>query len=113
MTEEEAKHLRQENAELKEALTQKDRRIEELEGLLMSALLRIEELERRLAKDSHNSSKPPSSDALKRKVLPRKKSEKPSGGQKWHQGHALLPVAEPHAVRMNRPSQCDRGRREW
>ncbi len=112
MTEEEAKHLRQENAELKEALTQKDRRIEELEGLLMSALLRIEELERRLAKDSHNSSKPPSSDGLKRKVLPRKKSEKPSGGQKGHQGHALLPVAEPDAVRIYRPSQCERCRRE-
>lgn len=60
MTEEEANHLIQEHAELKEALTQKDRRIEELEGLLMSALLRIEELERRMAKDSHNSSKPPS-----------------------------------------------------
>lgn len=56
----------------KEAITQKDRLIEELEGLLMSALLRIEELERRPAKDSHNSRKPPSSDGPKRKVLPRK-----------------------------------------
>ena len=67
MTEEEENQLRQENAALKEAVAQKDRRIEELEGLLMSALLRIEELERRLAKDSHNSSKPTSSDGLRRK----------------------------------------------
>jgi len=68
MTEEEASQLRKENAELKAALAQKDQRIEELEGLLVSALLRIEELERRLAKDSHNSSKPPSSDGFKRKA---------------------------------------------
>jgi len=46
MTEEEVSHLRKENTELKEALARKDQRIEELEGLLMSALLRIEELER-------------------------------------------------------------------
>jgi len=43
MTEEEVSHLRKENTELKEALARKDQRIEELEGLLMSALLRIEE----------------------------------------------------------------------
>ncbi len=64
MTEEEIRHLQQAYAELKEETAQKDRRIEELEGLLMSALLSIEELKRRLAKDSHNSSKPPSSDGL-------------------------------------------------
>jgi len=44
MTEEEVSHLRKENTELKEALARKEQRIEELEGLLMSALLRIEEL---------------------------------------------------------------------
>lgn len=112
MTEEEANQLKQENTALKEALAQKERRIEELEGLLMSASLRIEELERRLAKDSHNSSKPPSSDGLKRKVIPRKKSGKPSGGQKGHQGHALLRVAEPDQVLIHRPSQCERCHQE-
>ncbi len=81
MTEEEASQQRKENAELKEELARKDRRIEELEGLLMSALLRIEELERRLAKDSHNSSKPPSSDGFKRKGKKRPKSSKATGGQ--------------------------------
>ncbi|HZO74547.1 MAG TPA: hypothetical protein VFB60_20250 [Ktedonobacteraceae bacterium] len=38
MTEEEASQLRQEHAELKEALAQKDQRIEEVEGLLMKCL---------------------------------------------------------------------------
>lgn len=65
MTEEEASQQRKENAERKEELAWKDRRIEELEGLLMSALLRIEELERRLAKESQNRSTPPSSDGFK------------------------------------------------
>lgn len=45
-------------------MEQKGRRIEELEAFLMRALLRVEELERRLGKDSHNSSKPASSDGL-------------------------------------------------
>ncbi len=107
MTEEEARQLRQELAVLKEEAAQKDRRIEELEGLLMSALLRIEELERRLAKDSHNSSKPPSSDGFSRKASPRKKSGKPSGGQRGHQGHAMSQIARPDQVITHRPGHCD------
>ena len=67
MTEDEARQLREAYAKLEEEAIQKDRRIEDLEGLLMSALLRIEELERQLAKDSHNSSKPLSSDGFKHK----------------------------------------------
>ena len=58
MTEEEIRHLQQAYAELKEEAAQKDRRIEELEGLLLSARLCIEELKRRLAKDSHNRGLP-------------------------------------------------------
>jgi Family of unknown function (DUF6444) len=73
MTEEEAKELKKADAELNEQAEQKDRRIEELEALLMRALLRIEELERRLGKDSHNSSKPPSSDGLGRKPSKQRK----------------------------------------
>jgi len=107
MTEEEADQLKQENTALKEALAQKERRIEELEGLLMSALLRIEELERRQAKDSHNSSKPPSSDGLSRHGKPRQKSSKSSGGQAGHQGHALQQVEAPDQVITHRPSHCE------
>ena len=64
MTEEDTRKLEKENAELKEQMAKKDQRIEELEASLMRAVLRIEELERRLGKDSHTSSKPPSSDGL-------------------------------------------------
>jgi len=107
MTEEEIRQLRKEHVELKEEVARKERRIEELEGLLMSALLRIEELERRLAKDSHNSSKPPSSDGLKRKGKQRQTSSKPKGGQAGHPGHALQFVEIPDQVITHRPSHCE------
>jgi transposase len=58
MTEEEVREIQKAYRELKEHVEQKDRRIEELEAFLMRALLRVEELERRLGKDSYNSSKP-------------------------------------------------------
>jgi transposase len=107
MTEEEASHLRKENAELKEELARKDQCIEELEGLLTSALLRIEELERRLAKESHNSSKPPSSDDFKRKGKKREASRKAKGGQAGHVGHTLEMVETPDQVVIHRPNQCE------
>ncbi len=104
MTEEEVRQLKEDHAA---QLEQKDHRIEELEALLMASLLRIEELERRLGKDSHNSSKPPSSDGLRRKVREkRKNSEKRSGGQQGHPGHTLSQVAEAGHVTMHRPEKC-------
>jgi transposase len=106
--EEELRKLEKENAILKEQLAKKDQRIEELEAYLMRAVLRIEELERRLGKDSHNSSKPPSSDGLGRKPgKQRKKSEKRSGGQKGHPGNSLLQVLTPDEIVSHRPTHCE------
>lgn len=81
-----------------------------LSGIIDELAARIAALEARLAKDSHNSSKPPSSDGLAKpapKSL-RKKSGKKPGGQKGHPGvtrelvdnpdHAIeYPVDECHA----------------
>ncbi len=77
----------------------------------MTALVeRIRDLEARLAKDSHNSGKPPSSDGLKRQ-LPRtrslrRKTGKQPGGQLGHRGETLHLVAEPDAIIEHRPAVC-------
>src|SRR5260221_1454262 len=72
-------------------------------------LERVQHLEARLAKDSHNSSKPPSSDGLARKPKPRslrRKSGKKSGGELGHRGETLQLVAEPDELVEHRPAVC-------
>src|ERR1019366_7837812 len=50
----------------------------------------VKELQDRLNKDSHNRSKPPSSDGLKKKpVSMRRKAGRKPGGQQGHLGHTL------------------------
>ena len=74
----------------------------------------IAELEARLAKDSHNSSKPPSSDPPFRKPPPRsqrKVSGRKPGGQKGHHGSTRNLVDEPdHVVVMALEGACPCGR---
>jgi len=82
----------------------KDRRIEELERLVAEQvamieklLRRVEELERKLAaaqKDSSNSSKPPSSDIVKKpkgKGRGKRTGKRKPGGQKGHPKHERPP----------------------
>src|SRR5258708_26570912 len=72
-------------------------------GLLQE---RVAELEGQLAKDSHNSSKPPSSDGLGRKpYTQRKPSGKKSGGQRGNIGHSLQMVESPDNMVSHRPSE--------
>src|SRR5690348_7992563 len=70
---------------------------------------RVQELEARLAKDSHNSGKPPSSDGLARKTKSlRRRSGKKAGGQLGHRGETLhlVATAEADAVVEQRPAIC-------
>lgn len=70
--------------------------IDKLRKDLAEAHAKITELERRLGLDSSNSSKPPSSDGLrKRKVATREPSEKAFGGQMGHAGDTLRQAEEP------------------
>src|SRR5215468_11008921 len=58
----------------------------------------LQELQARLAKSSHNSSKPPSSDGygtVKRTTSLRKAGDKPNGGQPGHEGQTLMAVEHP------------------
>ena len=78
-----------------------------LRQMLEEVLRRLGEVEGKLAKDSHNSSKPPSSDGLKRKrVTLRKKSGKQAGGQMGHTGRTLVAVEPPDEVVRHRPRVC-------
>ncbi|MEK7706218.1 MAG: DUF6444 domain-containing protein, partial [Myxococcota bacterium] len=77
-----------------EASLAANRRLAVLAGDLVA---RVEELTRELGKNSSNSAKPPSSDALgeRRKIRKKKlKTGRKRGGQPGHKGHyrALLPV---------------------
>ena len=71
---------------------------------------KVTELEARLALNSRNSSKPPSTDGLnkpKPKSL-RKPGERPTGGQKGHKGSTLAKVGEPDiTVQHAPPPFCD------
>lgn len=68
---------------------------------------RIKELESQLNKDSHNSSKPPSSDGLKKKTKSlRKKSNKKSGGQKGHKGSTLKSNPNPDIIKELKLCSC-------
>jgi len=78
-----------------------------LRQMLEEVLRRLGEVEGQLAKDSHNSSKPPSSDGPGRKrVSLRKRSEKKPGGQAGHHGHTLVAVETPDEVVRHRPVVC-------
>ena len=66
-------------------------KLEETTAELEKAKARIAELEEQLHKDSHNSSKPPSTDGYE-KPSPksqRQKSGKKAGGQTGHKGHHM------------------------
>jgi transposase len=76
--------------------------------LIEMLFARIEELERRLNKDSHNSNKPPSSDGLSRKerrALERKNRKK-RGGQNGHEGKQLKMSATPDHKKVHRVAKC-------
>jgi len=68
----------------------------------------LQELRDKLAKNSQNSSKPPSSDGLK-KPKPRslrQKGVKANGGQAGHKGDTLRMVTEPEYIERERVTKC-------
>ncbi len=119
---EELDQLRAEKRALWEALQRKDEELEQArkanqdlrEGLKQAIMAieylheRVRALEGQQAKDSHNSSLPPSSDRFVRPLKSlRKKSGKKPGGQKGHRGQHLQQVEIPDEVLIHRVECCE------
>lgn len=83
------------------------------DGKIASLKERVKQLEARFAQDSSNSSKPPSSDGLKKKpVIPgsqRRPSGKKPGGQPGHKGATLSPISSPDKIVSHAVTRCDCG----
>ena len=92
------------------SVAEKDDLIRSLFARVQELTAKVAELEGRLAQDSRNSSKPPSSEGYGK---PKPKSlripgQNPTGGQKGHEGHTLKKAERPdHIVTHAPPTICD------
>ena len=69
----------------------------------------LQDLQARLAKNSGNSSKPPSSDGygkVKRTASLRQSGDKPNGGQPGHEGHTLSAADTPDRTETHEADTC-------
>ena len=82
-------------------------KLEETTAELGKAKARIAELEEQLHKDSHNSSKPPSSDGYEKPApkSQRKTSGKRAGGQTGHKGNHMM-LGAPDRIETVYPQHC-------
>ena len=84
--------------------------IEPMQTAIVVLTARVQELEGRLAKDSHNSSKPPSSDGLAKKPKSLRpatgQSGRKTGGQPNHPGRTLRWEAHPDSIVTHHPTAC-------
>jgi transposase len=103
--EEELQALREENAALKELVAELLPLKEQVEQLKAQ----VKQLEARLAKDSHNSHLPPSSDRFARKKTTslRPKSGKKPGGQADHPGETIQWCSQPDEIVAHRVQRCE------
>src|SRR5216683_3134182 len=114
--------IEEELISLREQLAQRDELIRQQQALLWEQNVLIEQLreqhsslseqvkslQERLAKDSHNSHLPPSSDRFVRQPKSlRKKSEKKAGGQPGHLGSSLHWSSTPDEVVEQHVEQCE------
>lgn len=90
-------------------MDEKDKEIAALKAEVAVLRKRLAQFERMLGLNSGNSSKPPSSDGLRKKPAPkslRLKGAKSSGGQPGHKGSTLKQVAHPTSVVLHTVDAC-------
>jgi transposase len=82
--------------------------VSQLRGHNFQLQRRNAELEALVVKDSHNSSRPPSTDPpwSKRTKSLRRPSGRPPGGQKGHRGETLRLSTRPDRIVEHRPQEC-------
>ena len=68
---------------------------------------KVKSLQDQINKNSRNSSKPPSTDAVKKTRSQRRRSGKSVGGQKGHKGHTLEMVEKPDHEIVHPVTQCE------
>jgi len=94
-------------AQLEAENAAQQRQIAHLQEQVATLEAQVQHLLSRLAKDSHNSSKPPSSDGLSRRPRSQRvQTGRKTGGQPGHPGHTLVQVAAPDVQVQHRPAAC-------
>ena len=104
ITEEFVRYLMEQNASLSDQVAELTATVKELNQI-------IKELKEQLNKNSKNSSKPPSSDGLKKPAVNKNKSlressRKKQGAQEGHDGVHLSVISEPDHIEDHMHSDC-------
>jgi transposase len=105
--EEQIEHLQREKGKLRQENAQLRAENQQLREQVGQLGMRLHELEGRVSKDSHNSSKPPSTDGYAKKTRSlRQKSGKKPGGQEGHAGSRRHFVHMPDEIISVHPEKC-------
>ena len=104
ITEEFVRYLMEQNASLSDQVAELTATVKELNQT-------IKELKEQLNKNSKNSSKPPSSDGMKKRAVNKNKSlressRKKQGAQEGHDGVHLSVISEPDHIEDHMHSDC-------